>query len=178
MGRLRAHGPDRAPGAALLPGGTIMSEITSNLSLSLAEVLRYRHPGVVRRYCKEHQATQEEGEEIFRETLKWLYLCHRATSDGPEGFACAMHPEIEKIDWMWHTFVLFTRDYADFCASHFGCFLHHVPNEAEDEDADAAGLDEAALREHLEKQYGLVYDVLGEETLSAWYDECRYAAPT
>jgi hypothetical protein len=35
--------------------------------------------------------------------------------------------------------------------------------------------DEAALRERLERQYGLVYDVLGEPTLRAWHEEGRYA---
>jgi hypothetical protein len=28
----------------------------------------------------------------------------------------------------------------------------------------------------LERQFSYVYDVLGEETLRTWYDECRYAA--
>ena len=32
------------------------------------------------------------------------------------------------------------------------------------------------MREQLERQYALVYDVLGEQTLLVWYDECRYAA--
>jgi hypothetical protein len=105
--------------------------------------------------------------------LKWLYLCYRAAIDRPEGFACSMFPEIEKIDWMWHTFLLFTRDYADFCAGRFGFFLHHAPNEAEGE----APADEAAYRAALEQMYAFVYDVLGGQTLRAWYDRCQYAAP-
>jgi hypothetical protein len=149
-----------------------MNAILKNKPVSLAKVLAYRHPGVVRRYCKEHHATRAEAREVFREMLKWLYLCYRAAIDGPEGFACSMLPEIEKIDWMWHTFLLFTRDYADFCADHFGFFLHHVPNEAEGE----APADEAAYRAALEQQYAFVYDVLGEQTLRAWYERCRYAA--
>jgi hypothetical protein len=52
-------------------------------------------------------------------------------------------------------------------------FIHHLP-EAEDA-AEAGG--EEALRSRLAGQFGLVYDVLGEETLAAWYEECRYAAP-
>jgi hypothetical protein len=144
---------------------------TTNVPASLADVLAYEHPGVVRRYCKEHMATPEEAAEIFREMLKWLYLSYRAT-EGPGGFGCVMLPEIEKIDWMWHTFLLFTQDYADFCARYFGVFLHHVPNESEEE----APADEAVFRAVLEKQYSFVYDVLGEETLTAWHDRCRYAA--
>jgi hypothetical protein len=140
---------------------------------SLEDVLRYRHPGVVRRYAKEHHATPEEAAELFRETLKWLYLCGRGASEGPGGLALAVHPEIEKIDWMWHTFLLFTRDYAEFCDRHFGFFLHHVPDEGEDEGPPP---EEGAVRAALESQYAFVYDILGELTLTAWYDECRYAA--
>ena len=85
-----------------------------------------------------------------------------------------MTPELAKIDAMWHTFILFTRDYADFCEHHFGVFLHHVPEVEGDEGTEAAE-DDAAIRARLEQQFALVYDVLGAETLQRWYDECRYA---
>ncbi len=91
---------------------------------------------------------------------------------GPEGVSCAMTPEIAKLDEMWHTFVLFTRDYADFCERYFGFFLHHIPNEDEEERSE----DPETVRAHLEQYFGLVYDVLGEETLQRWYEEGRYAA--
>jgi hypothetical protein len=139
----------------------------------LEDVLAYRHPGVVRRYRKEHGGTQQEADEVFRETLKWLYLCHRAVTGSDEGVAVAITPELEKIDWMWHAFILFTADYADFCHGRLGMFIHHVPEEG-----DSAGEEgEEAVRSRLTRQYGLVYDVLGEGTLDAWYDQCRYAAP-
>jgi hypothetical protein len=139
---------------------------------SLRDVLAYRHRGVLRRYCKEHNASEQEAEEVFQQTLKWLYLCYRA-SIGTDGFACTISPDLEKIDWMWHTFLLFTLDYADFCTRYFGLFIHHVPTEEEDE----VVVEEETLRTVLARQYGLVYDVLGEETLTAWYDECLYTAP-
>jgi hypothetical protein len=148
-----------------------MSAIRTPRPVALARVLAYRHPGVVRRYCKEHHATPEEGRKVFREMLKWLYLCYRATFAGPEGFACSMFPELEKIDWMWHAFLLFTRDYADFCERYFGFFLHHVPNE----DEGNAPPDDAAFRSAAQKQYAFVYDVLGAETLEAWHDRCQFA---
>jgi hypothetical protein len=31
------------------------------------------------------------------------------------------------IDELWHTFVIFTREYAQFCQAVAGQFLHHVP---------------------------------------------------
>jgi hypothetical protein len=31
------------------------------------------------------------------------------------------------VDEVWHTFILFTRDYADCCKEVFGSYLHHQP---------------------------------------------------
>lgn len=140
-------------------------------NVTLTDVLAYQHPGIVRRYAKDHGASLEEAEEVFREMLKWLYLCYRSATDGAEDAVCVMTPDIEKIDWMWHTFLLFTRDYADFCEHYFGFFVHHIPNEEEEDKP----LEEAVVREQLEKQYTQVYNALGEKTLLTWYDDCRYA---
>jgi hypothetical protein len=149
-----------------------MTANTTIQPVSLEEVLAYRHPGVVRRYAKEQGVSLAEAEEVFRETLKWLYLCYRSTTMDPEGPGCAMTPEIARLDEMWHTFILFTRDYAAFCERYFGFFLHHVPNVDEEEKPE----DPETVRPLLERHFGLVYDVLGEDTLHNWYEECRYAA--
>jgi hypothetical protein len=158
--------------AALTQEDKTMSSAPMIEPAGLDEVLAYRHPGVVRRYLKEHNATPAEAEELFREMLKWLYLCSRGMTAQPEVVTCVMYPEIEKIDWMWHTFLLFTWDYAEFCERYFGFFLHHVPVEDEQE----APVEEELFRSELAQQYALVYDVLGEDTLTAWYEQRRYAA--
>jgi hypothetical protein len=146
---------------------------TQAITVSLVDVLAYRHPGVMRRYAKEHDASLAEAEELFREMLKWLYLAYRSTTDAEGSAGCAMTAEIAKIDHMWHSFLLFTHDYADFCLRYFGFFLHHIP---QDDAEDERSLDADLVRRQLEWQFGLIYDVLGEQTLLAWYDECRYAA--
>jgi hypothetical protein len=141
--------------------------------ITLNEVLTYRHSGVVRRYAREHQVSLQVSAEIFGEMLKYLYLSHCASMNEPENFGCVVSAEIEKIDWMWHTFLLFTQDYAEFCDRHFGVFLHHVPN---DEEGVSSMQDPKARRAMIERQFGFVYDILGESTLRTWYDERRYAA--
>ena len=138
---------------------------------SLAEVLAFRHPGVIRRYCRDHSASPAEAEEVFQEMLKWLYLGSCCTADNEATAGYVMTPEIMKLDWMWHAFLLFTADYAAICDRYFGSFLHHVPKDEADEPASLE-----AVREQLERHYALVCDVLGEPTLLVWYDECRYAA--
>lgn len=149
-----------------------MTTTTSSKPVSLRKVLCYRHPAVVRRYAKEHHTTIREAERIFREMLKWLYLCYRSNSGGHSGLALVMTPEIEKIDWMWHTFILFTCDYADFCEEHFGFFVHHTPVE---DDGDEE-VDMKAARNQIKAQFNLICDVLGTATLANWYDRCLFSA--
>jgi hypothetical protein len=140
--------------------------------VSLDEVLHYRHEGVINRYRKDHGASRAEAEELFGEMLKWLYLCYRSKIDGADDVICAMNPEIEKIDWMWHCFILFTWDYAQFCQHYFGFFLHHFPTM----DGEPTAVDEATFRSRTEMFYSFLYDVLGEQTLITWFDEGRFAA--
>ncbi|WP_431895941.1 glycine-rich domain-containing protein [Nonomuraea sp. bgisy101] len=54
--------------------------------------------------------------------------------------ACAFNPGARlapspQVDVGWHTFILFTRDYARFCAQVAGRVIHHIP---EDEPATGA----------------------------------------
>jgi len=35
----------------------------------------------------------------------------------------------EPVDIGWHTFILYTREYAAFCEDLAGLFLHHVPDD-------------------------------------------------
>jgi hypothetical protein len=35
-----------------------------------------------------------------------------------------LSPEADEV---WHAFILFTREYAEFCQDAFGMFIHHVP---------------------------------------------------
>lgn len=55
--------------------------------------------------------------------------------------ACAKNPAARLgpsrlVDIGWHTFVLHTRDYRQFCDRVAGRFIDHVPTEEEDETAD------------------------------------------
>jgi hypothetical protein len=139
----------------------------------LAELLCYRHDGVVRRFADVHGVTQERAEALLVETLKWLWLARRAREAPRPGLVLAMHPEIRGIDEMWHVLLLFTRDYAALCDAYLGGFVHHDPatggpREAADE----------ALAAELTALYSFVYDELGEATLRAWFEERRFASPS
>jgi hypothetical protein len=65
---------------------------------------------------------------------------------------------------MWHTFLLFTKDYLNFCNNYLdGEFFHHVPLSEPIEDLDINNY-ELELSRYL----SYIYDRLGEETLIKW----------
>ncbi|WP_433374018.1 glycine-rich domain-containing protein [Actinoplanes sp. CA-142083] len=59
-------------------------------------------------------------ERILDQTLAFLKACVTATEPiGPS----------ELVDIGWHTFILYTREYAEFCERIAGRFIHHVPDD-------------------------------------------------
>lgn len=69
------------------------------------------------------------------------------------------------IDNMWHIFLLFTLDYQNFCKDYLrGIFFHHIPATSKIE----MSKDEYEL--DLSRFLSYVYDNLGEETLTKWFD--------
>ena len=60
---------------------------------------------------------------VFEGLRDWFWINHRAA-----GRKLSMPSQV--VDDAWHEFILFTRNYEDFCKRGVGRFLHHVPAEA------------------------------------------------
>ncbi len=86
--------------------------------VDLLGALRYANPAMLSRYAKEHGTTPEYAEKLFLETKKFLVLCALRKGD--------LSPSEEQ-DKMWHHFIVHTVEYAQFCATYLGAFVHHVP---------------------------------------------------
>jgi hypothetical protein len=143
---------------------------------SLDETLRYENDEVVHRYAVDHGVTKDDAEEIFLETKRWLWLCatEMAAKPGQKVDRIPLLSEARVLDLMWHTFLLFTRDYMEFCHTHFGFYLHHQPRlrvEKEAWDERVAADREGAVAERrktLREAYEIVCDRLGQQTLKKW----------
>jgi hypothetical protein len=161
---------------------------------SLSEVLADRPPGtdeILHRFIADfgkYGLSPQDAEELFLETKRWLWLCAYRKAEFEKGRLESVHiplaSESNAIDLMWHTFLLFTKNYADFCDRHFGFFIHHYPTpQAEKLKASLAKkADPVAYRatraEALKPAYRYIYDVLGRETLIRWMEDFpkRYRA--
>ena len=77
---------------------------------------------------------------------------------------------------MWHNFILHTKAYCNFCLKHFRKLIHHYPTPKKEKLRQEKAFlknPHQSLNEHkdkLEKQYDVIYEYLGPDTLNRWYD--------
>lgn len=128
----------------------------------LEQVLAYENAPVLRRFTAIYDIPWDEADELFTETKRFMW-------------ACAMSPHSMApttiIDKMWHNFLLFTPDYADFCSRNFGYFVHHLPADREFEQAkDPQGFKKRAQTQ-FSQQIATLKDLVGTQTVIEWYLE-------
>ena len=88
-------------------------------------ILKFRSPEIPRRIAQKAGIPTEKAEELFVETLKYLYVCRQARKA-----RISVAPSLI-LDDGWHNFILFTKEYARFCKEYVGEFIHHVPDIGE-----------------------------------------------
>jgi hypothetical protein len=106
--------------------------------------------------------------------MKFIWLCHKHKADKEESpndnelnFSCVIHAEMGDIDNMWHTFLLFTRDYQEFCHIYLnGIFFHHDPFPGKDH-----SFSEESYKLELNRYLSYIFENLGEDTLKKWFSE-------
>ncbi|UII26665.1 hypothetical protein LVD15_25780 [Fulvivirga maritima] len=127
---------------------------------------------VIEGFIDRYNVSEEEAKEIFLETKKWLWLADQCIKK--EGFNLFIDGPLLIIDEMWHTFILYTSVYTKFCKKQFNKFIHHHPtSKKEQAERDKLIKENKAANpyeESIEKQYSLIYDYLGAETLLKWYE--------
>lgn len=144
---------------------------------TLHEVLQYRNHAVVHRFIETWDLPFGQAEELFIDMMKWLWLsaCLERRSSAPPRLAVTQATKL--IDEMWHTFILFTQDYHEFCDRYFGAYIHHRPTPREEYEAQISEYerDPEAYRARQQAaflaQLELVDALLGEETLMKWYSD-------
>jgi len=133
----------------------------------LKDMLSYYNEDILSRFTDMFEVTEEEAQDIFQETKKFLYVCQ---ADG-----IFIPDDLLILDEMWHNFILFTREYQAFCNRHFNRYFHHLPaSKKEKEEQARKNLQEpenarAVYAQKLEHIISTIYDQLGEETVIKWF---------
>lgn len=146
-----------------------MSELDERKALALA----YQNDEIVASFRRTYGVSLEEARQLFEEVKKWLWLC----GTRPRSMRLTVFGPMRLLDEMWHTFILFTREYSEYCQTHYGFYIHHAPTTNAESDqyrqraAANAEATHAQLREERKQMMLLVHDELGETTLRRWFGE-------
>jgi hypothetical protein len=83
---------------------------------------------LVNRIARDEELSVEDAERIMDSALGFLKLCadHPTHTFSPT----------PSVDIGWHTFILYTRPYAEFCERQCGRFIHHEPTDADDDESN------------------------------------------
>jgi hypothetical protein len=143
---------------------------------SLEQALAYRNDQILHKFQERWNVSFEEADELFEETKKWLWL-QAAARHVPDAPPLAMTVALAIVDEMLHTFILFTREYIQYCDDNYGVYLHHTPMTKKEKDAKLAWFKSAPEQmlaheaDFLSGMYAFTYDLLGEQTVQRWYAE-------
>src|SRR5688572_14802468 len=77
---------------------------------------------VLAKFAREHAGLSEQQRQLVARGLQQFFLAYLKS-----GFAYVAMPS-KVADDLWHEFILFTREYHDFCEQAFGRHLHHAPS--------------------------------------------------
>lgn len=100
-------------------GGRSVEEVRRLASSELADRVLAHPPQafMIEKFCAEHDYSVEAAHEIFEETKRFLLIGELLDE--------SLAPSLP-VDLMWHAWILFTKDYHEFCAL-LGGYIHHRP---------------------------------------------------
>lgn len=132
---------------------SVRDNLVSDPCACLERLKEYKHPDLLKRFAKDFGVSVSEAALLFEDTKEWLYLVSRHGE-------LPLPIQLTIIDEVWHTFLLFNRDYDEFCKDYLGGAVHHIPEDAE--------TIEKQTSYNLRDFVTLVYDELGEQTAIRW----------
>ena len=130
----------------------------------LEQALAFSAPHVVDRLVKDRVTdTAAQAEHLFTEAKRYLVLCEATPQ-----LAFGMHSAL--VDQAWHTFILFTAEYAEYGHRYFGEYLHHSP--VADQGMPPGPHRKVASFSDFEHRYQELFD---QPLPPIWYDDTSVA---
>jgi hypothetical protein len=125
-----------------------------------AEALEFEAPFLIEKLVKDQVVeSPDEARALFREVKRYLVL-----TAADRTVAWAMYSL--RVDHIWHQFILFTREYIDYCREHFDRYIQHAPSTAPVHEVTPR-LTPSTFRMFADKYE----ELFGEPLPDVWYDE-------
>ncbi len=93
-----------------------------NKEVVIKNIMNYPMTYIVKRCQKDHNYSDEDMVILERELKRYFALSVAKTKND---LGNGMYSK--DVDNLWHTFILFTIEYAEFCNKNFNSFKHHIP---------------------------------------------------
>ena len=131
------------------------------VGIRVAEAVSFAAPYLIEKLLKNSIVdTADEAEALFREVKRYFVL-----TDLDQDRAWNMYSL--RVDEVWHQFILFTRQYTEYCHQFFGRYIPHNPSNAPKPEHSARHL-ESTTFEQFHDRYE---ELFGEPLPTVWYDE-------
>ena len=138
-----------------------------NKEEAVNKILNYPIPNILKRCQKDFGYSDYEIALLEKELKRYLVI---SVIEKNNSNSVGMYSK--DVDNLWHTFILFTKDYFKFCKSCTGNYIHHVP---ETEDPNQKSEEELVkVRENF-KSFAIMYEeIFKEELHPIWFlDACE-----
>ena len=103
--------------------------------MATTNILNYSNDKVIAIHCARTGVPADLARVRFDNLID--YLCGAGKAD-------SQVPPSKDVDEVWHDFLLCSRDYREFCTTHLGVFIDHVPLVGETTNAVKASFAETA----------------------------------
>lgn len=98
---------------------SVFNKPEHNLNQITSQVMAHPMSDIIKRCQKDFGYSDQDMIILEKELKRFLILA--AIEDGSLGMYS------KHVDNLWHTFILFTKEYAQFCNKFAGKFIHHAP---------------------------------------------------
>lgn len=109
-------------------------EVGTPPQFPIERVDSYKNDEVIQRFLKHYKTSENDAHFIFHCLKRILWLGGERKRDVRYGLkvptAFPMLTTMWILDEMWHVFILFTKDYREFCLDYVGEFIDHFPESS------------------------------------------------
>jgi hypothetical protein len=88
----------------------------------IMSIMQYPMADIIKRCQKDFKYNDEDMLILEQELKRYLILCALKKYRDP-----SVNMYSRDVDNLWHSFLLFTKEYARFCDKNVGHFIHHTP---------------------------------------------------
>lgn len=141
-------------------------------NVALEDLLNFKCEKTISAFHYSYGVSIEESNIIFEDLIRFIWMNKNISNLSLDESVCNIDPAIVVIDEMWHTFILHTKDYIDFCMKNFGSYIHHQPHPKDNTQRSLYELDETKITEAEKlkrRKYSCIFDLFGEHVFKRWY---------